>query len=311
MRKIEERLHFINYYRLSAYWYPFWRRLDDGTRLDEFEAGTCWERVMAYYMFDRKLRNLVFDAIARIEISLRTLVAYYWAQESGRSNPQGMLSQYKDSFTVGGRENSRMEKFLGEVGRYYAKSSTECAKHHRDDLGVMDARDLPVWVFVEFTTMGNLTFLISKGLKKKLVATIARDFGFSNGDVFTSAIALLKDVRNSCAHQARIWNRRWLGGRGDEIFKIPRSDEWKLMWDSTRGEWSLPIGGAHLFAEGCISRTALVLTLCHLMLKHIAPESKWDDRLNSVLDYGGKINRYIYRELGFGTPEWRSHPLWN
>ncbi len=63
---IIKRLRDVNYYRLSAYWYPY--RNPDNTLNKEACFDTIWDR----YVFDRQLRLLVMDAIERIEISIRT-----------------------------------------------------------------------------------------------------------------------------------------------------------------------------------------------------------------------------------------------
>ena len=66
----------VSYYRMSAYMLYF-KKLDAaGNVLDEFEEGTTWDNVYDLYKFDRKLRLLIFDAIERIEIALRTQVIY-------------------------------------------------------------------------------------------------------------------------------------------------------------------------------------------------------------------------------------------
>ena len=46
-----ERLKVVNYYRLSAYWYPF-RDPDDS-----FQPDTAFETVWERYVFDRRLRS--------------------------------------------------------------------------------------------------------------------------------------------------------------------------------------------------------------------------------------------------------------
>jgi len=60
-------LYHLNYYRLSGYMLPF----QEGTE-HHFQAGTTFEHVLNLYLFDRKLRLLLMDAIERIEVSVRT-----------------------------------------------------------------------------------------------------------------------------------------------------------------------------------------------------------------------------------------------
>ena len=75
----------ISYYRLSAYMLPY-RVLDSsGNYLDQFVPGATWDDVYNLYKFDRKLRLLVFDAIERIEIALRTQVIYQLSHKYGHT----------------------------------------------------------------------------------------------------------------------------------------------------------------------------------------------------------------------------------
>ena len=75
-------LSHISYYRLSAYMLPF-KILDSGNYLDQFKKGTSWNDVYNLYLFDRKLRLLVFDAIERIEVSIRTQITYQLSHKYG------------------------------------------------------------------------------------------------------------------------------------------------------------------------------------------------------------------------------------
>ena len=68
----------INYYRLRAYWLPFEAPELSGTAEGEhlFKPGTDFDAVVSLYVFDRKLRLLLLEAIERVEIAIRT----HWAQ---------------------------------------------------------------------------------------------------------------------------------------------------------------------------------------------------------------------------------------
>lgn len=78
-------LRAVNYYRLSGYWYPF-RKPDParaGAKLDTFYPDATVAKVWDRYVFDRRLRLLVMDALERVEIDARTHLAYFHAQRHG------------------------------------------------------------------------------------------------------------------------------------------------------------------------------------------------------------------------------------
>src|SRR5690554_4483601 len=66
-----KHLNNISYYRLSAYMLPY-KKSKNGIIQDNFIEGATWSDVYDLYVFDRKLRILVFDIIERLEISIRT-----------------------------------------------------------------------------------------------------------------------------------------------------------------------------------------------------------------------------------------------
>ena len=66
--KAQNYLSNISYYRLRAYTYPF---QDNFQNEQPFNVDICFEQIMELYVFDRKLRLLIFDAIEKIEIVCR------------------------------------------------------------------------------------------------------------------------------------------------------------------------------------------------------------------------------------------------
>ena len=62
-------LSVVNYYRLSAYWYPF-KRIDPVSGDEHFAPGTTIELIWQRYTFDSHLRSLIMDAIERVEVTI-------------------------------------------------------------------------------------------------------------------------------------------------------------------------------------------------------------------------------------------------
>lgn len=81
-KKAEHQLAAISYYRLSAYMFPFKKNVG-GHIVDEFRYGTTWKDIYNLYVFDRKLRLLVFDAIEKIEIAVRCQIVYQLSHRYG------------------------------------------------------------------------------------------------------------------------------------------------------------------------------------------------------------------------------------
>lgn len=295
-----QRLQAVGYYRLSGYFYPFRRTATiNGQRikLDIFRTGATLKTVWDYYLFDRRLRFLIMDAIERVEIAFRVCLAYEWAKSSGISNPQSL----KRNFATKYRKRTQADR-LKMFQTNYDRSLEDFAFHFREDEGVMLAEHLPVWVFVQFSTFGNLHNLYKDGLPLKLRQTIAQLFGFSDEAFFSSLMALLVAARNICAHHGRLWNRKWkydvqnqLNPQRVRLTDIAKNSA-DPCWNST-----LPDN----FNK---EKTAFLLTALHVLLRYAANTSQWDARLMKLLQDSPPC-KGIEAEMGF-PPNWRAHPLW-
>ena len=299
-QEIAHRLQYINYRRFESYWNIHLATAQHTGQL-RFRLGTYWEDILARYMFDRKLRQLIFDALSRIEIALRTRIAHDWARETEDDKPQRSSNHYRASFEVG--------DFLSTVDAYYKDNRSEEAL--RDRKQYKDVRVLPIDLFVEYTTFGNIQKLLSRGIKETsgIVESIAANMGMTDDlDFFLSGISLLKDVRNNCAHQARVWNRRWLSKKHHAILKDSKKPLWECRWNDLTQTWEFSSKGAKLLRR--TGSTAAVLTFCYQIMKIIAPRSLWKERLLRIIDASGIPGKQIMKDLGFANSHWIEHPLW-
>lgn len=321
------RLKAVNYYRLTGYLHIFRETEIDHqgnrTKANTYRNGTTLDLVWKYYLFDRRLRLLLLDAIERIEITLRTHVAYYWAKSTKCSNPQKFSTSYKPDFykTIGSGNSepsrSRKDVLLQTFQRSFDRSIDDCVLHHRENLGFRNVEDLPIWVFIELSTIGELAWLFS-GLKNKLKEEIASNFKCPDIDFFTSLITLIHHARNACAHHARVWNRTWNQSRGTKnnpatrtqlnpIVKNTSLTTWNLQWDKNQNQWAPWTETAREFSFQKTS-TAFLLTVCRYFLRTSANTSTWNDRLMELFTRVDTPSNVIV-EMGF-PKHWKKHPLW-
>ncbi len=97
--------------------------------------------------------------------------------------------------------NSVLEKILEEFKSMVERNKgLPFVKHHINKYGGL----FPIWVAVELFTFGNLTSLYSimKDEDRKVIAKSYR----TADCYFNSWIRLLQEVRNLCAHYARLYN---------------------------------------------------------------------------------------------------------
>lgn len=195
---LRKALETVGYYRLAAYWFPYKTTSDEGKSV--FREGTTFDGIMRTYEFDRRLRLLMFEAVGRIEVFLRSRLAYFAAEEDGAF----------------GYPESAKDKLAKEYS--IAQKSEQYIKHFASKYG--DEHDLPpYWMMVECATMGTLELLYSK-VSPKIRTAVASRLGVK-APVFRNWLSVLRVTRNACCHHSRIWNREW-----GVCPKIPNAWNW-------------------------------------------------------------------------------------
>lgn len=271
-QRLIECLAAVNYYRLSAYWHTFRIPDDPDNRL---MSGTTFDCVWRRYTFDRQLRLLVMDAVERVEIAVRTQIVNRHVIGFG---PFG----YLDQSTLPGLSVTDHRKLLEKI-RYEAQNSREdfvrhfCRKYTAES-------GLPLWMACELMTFGTMLALFT-GLRTRTKKDVARHYGL-NAPVLGSWLRMLNQVRNICAHHARLWNRVY------GVKAVMPEAAAHPVWHAP-----VPVGNDQTFA---------VLTLLRYLLKQVAPRSQWERRLERLFfDYSDVPLRFM------GFPEnWKDCPLW-
>lgn len=155
-------LHRIGYYRLSAYWYPL-RRFElqkcaeTGEllvrRLDEFQPDSSFEQVLSLYVFGKRLRLLVLDAVERIEVALRVDVSYLLGSKDpfAHVNPELLHGNFaKRAAPATGR--TRHQVWLDRYQSMVSRSQEDFVRHYQQKYG----EPFPIWVAVELWEFGML-----------------------------------------------------------------------------------------------------------------------------------------------------------
>jgi abortive infection bacteriophage resistance protein len=270
---IARRLTVVNYYRLSGYWYPF-REVDDS-----FRIGTHIDEIWYRYMFDRRLRLLLLDAIERVEVSIRTKIAYQHSMKYGpfgyATNPSSLLSSV---------DSTTREALLSRMHDETKRSREEFMEHFRTKYG--DEHSLPpLWIAAEVMSMGALVSLF-KVCPKDIRDEVAREFGIPE-KVFASWLLALNAARNIAAHHGRLWNRE-LGIK--PLIPRPFVQPW----------WHDPFTISN-------NRVFALLSICRHCLEVIAPNSGWPKRVSSFIEDSRGIP---LRAMGM-PDHWKEHRLWS
>ncbi len=268
-----QRLSVVNYYRLSAYWYPF-TQINPATGKEHFAPGTTFEVIWRRYTFDHHLRLLVMDAIERVEVAiLRTRMV---EQFTLRHGPFG----YCDS--VNFAPDLDHTRLVREIDDAVDRSKEEFVQRFRQKY--TGEKHLPLWMAAEVMTFGQL-FTFFRYLHRSEKKRLAKMFDLYP-PVLESWLHTLNFTRNACAHHSRLWNR--------QIPIRPR-----LPNKKHHPEWHIPVQIKN-------QRVFAILTILNYLLVRITPRTGWKERLFALLQ---QYNDIPVRQMGFPT-NWQESPLW-
>lgn len=328
----------IGYYRLSAYWYPN-RKSEtytdpadgsDKTRvLDDFRDGTHFSDALDFYVFDKKLRLLVLDALERVEVGIRTDIAVLlgvhdpWVHRDPtklhgnftRQNvPTARIRQIQTLSKQRPRPSdqdiaravgvsAKTVKFVLSNPRKASQSKLDEWLSRLDDKFRKSKEDFakhfkekypndlpPIWVAVELWDFGTLSHFFS-GMKIADQDAIAVRYGLPSGDILEGWLRNLNDARNFCAHHSRLWNRN-----------MPFIPAW-----TAQGQ--VPALDHLLGRASSLSRFYASAVILRHLLTTINPTSSWAERLK---DHVATLPDSPYVTLASaGFPEnWTDQDLW-
>jgi abortive infection bacteriophage resistance protein len=265
----------ISYYRLRAYTYPFQDNKDPN---HPFIQEISFEEIIDLYRFDRELRVLVFDAIEKIEVALRTQIIYQFAMTNG-SHWQTDPNLYRDT--------ARFTKHLGTLQKEIDRSEETFIKHYKSKY--KSPSQPPSWMSLEVASMGTLSKIyqnLKKGQEKRAVA---RSFGIKQIDIMENWMFCFSSLRNICAHHGRLWNRRM-----SAIIKLTYNTKGQFL---TKQEVKM------------IYTNKLYAVLCAVkyMLDQIDSTNGFSDDLKNLVRSCPVCQE---KEMGF-IKNWDKHPLWN
>ncbi len=266
------RLQAVNYYRLSAYLYPFRKNSSD-----TFQKNTTLDLVWKHYTFDRQLRILAMDAIERIEVAVRTQLVYHFAHRHGAFD-------YLKPTNFPKLSQDRFNRWLVDMKDEIKRSRETFAEHFSQKYG--DHHELPpLWMLCEVMSFGKMLTLFN-GVDDAMRRLIAREYGLED-KVLQSWLGSLNVIRNICAHHGRLWNREL----GFKPF-IPRRQKYP--------QWHAPVEIAN-------HRIFAIMTILKFMLRKVAPTSKWECRFSDLLSRYPEIP---LASMGF-PGNWESCAIWS
>ena len=266
------KLKTINYFRLSAYCYPFRIRDEHSNVTSNFIQDANFDEVIKLYEFDRHLRLLVIDAIERVEVYIRTLMTYHLGHTYG-SFGHTDASNFHPRFDH--------PRWLEKIEEEATRSTDVFITHYKRKYSGFPT--LPIWMSAEIMSLGSLSFGYA-GLKNDDKRAISRQLDLHHYKL-KDWLHKLTYVRNVCAHHSRLWNRS-LSIRPATARSRTRNQSTNLRND----------------------RIFFILLILRNLLKKMDNGDQWRNQCTDLIEPIAREKRW---RLAMGLPEdWKKHPLW-
>lgn len=266
----EKALHIlqnISYFRLKSYLIPL---MSDKVN-HIFKTGATFENAYELYKFDSNLRKLIAAELEKIEVSIRTQLAYILADD---------IDIYWFADGTNFQNPIRYTNTLNVLKTELDRSDDDQILHFK---AVYNDPFPPAWMTMEITSFGTLSMLykiLRPGLSKRKIANF---YGVSDS-VFESWLHSIVYVRNICAHHSRLWNRTL---RIMPLF--PRQTTYPFIANSVAN-----------------NRLYYVLCIIKYLLRIVNPNTTFSVRVKSLLTENPQVDASA---MGFPA-NWQNDTFW-
>ena len=273
-------LRHLGYYRFAGYLLAF------EVSRHQYVSGTTFAHVQSAYEFDARLRDLLREGIELVEVDLCSAIAYSFGKQHGafgHTKADNFHQQFGNFH--GESEPVYHTQWLQWLRREANRSQEIFAQHFRRNH--IEFPDLPIWAVSELMTFGQMARMV-RALKRVERKQISDLYGLPES-VLRSLVLHLTYVRNCCAHNLRLWDKKWAVQP-----EFPRHPDWQAPVLTTN---------KRVFAT--------VLLIKQLLDSCTAIESaveSWRDRMTELLSQPPNL-KSANTKLGLPTG-WKNHPVW-
>lgn len=188
---------------------------------NRFVEGATFEELYSIFVFDRKMRNVMFKNILIIENNIKSIISYelskkYGYREKDYLNPKHFR---QESFKL-----SQVNDIINKMKRQIRLNSKQhrATRHYISNYGY-----IPMWVSVKVLSFGIISELYSI-LKEDDQKEIASFYHMSSQEL-NIYLSLLSNYRNLCAHEDILYDHQTQRNIPDtkyhQILDIPKVEE--------------------------------------------------------------------------------------
>lgn len=204
-------LYSSNYYRVSGYGRCFYEN-----QSRRYVSGTTARQLIDVYDLDRRVRNLVLDGVGVVEPTIRSRIAYHFAQIVGGSESYLHEDLYLPSGSEPDQDDARAHfRWSREIeNRKQVLASFRAIQSRREIFiqhHINKGDPIPFWAAIETVSIGDVSRFLRSLRDKSVLAPVTASLELENERKLLQAVQNITYLRNIAAHHGRLWNRRFDG----------------------------------------------------------------------------------------------------
>ncbi len=215
--KTKEILFKENYFFINGYRHL----LTSASNNNRFVPGATFEELYAIFIFDRRLRNIMFKNIMIVENNIKSIISYQLSKKYGHKEKDYLNPKHfrYESFKL-----SQVNDVINKMKRQIRLNGKQhrATKHYISNYGY-----IPMWVSVKVLSFGIISELYSI-LKYEDQDEIA-NFYHVDGNELNIYLYLLSNYRNLCAHEDILYDhttqRSIPDNRFHQFLNIPKVED--------------------------------------------------------------------------------------
>ena len=215
--KTKEILFKENYFFINGYRHL----LIDNNNSSRFVNGATFDELYSIFIFDRRMRNIMFKNILIIENNIKSMISYQLSKKYGHREKDYLNPRHfkQESFKLSQVNDiiSKMKKQIRQNGKQH-----RATKHYISNYGY-----IPMWVSVKVLSFGIIAELFTI-LKDEDQEDISNFYNLNRTEL-NIYLAILSNYRNLCAHEDILFDhqtqRSIPNNKYHRILNIPKVDD--------------------------------------------------------------------------------------
>jgi len=283
-------LSHVSYFRFKQYSYKF---KDYQKKEGNYLPDITFEMIRDLYIFDRKLKMILFEAIEGIEIAIKTLLSNIMSVKHNAhwyTNPDHFFSdEERRMITRNAKKEEDIPKsfdhseLLRSIEKELEYPSEIFLQHYKRNYTPVYP---PSWMMMEIITFGTLSIMFENLKPSDEKNRLCDSFQLTKKHL-VSWLHCFSFIRNKCAHHARL-----VYAKINFAPALPQKKSRQFLAEADQVE------NDSLYAVLCCVQK--MMTTCN-------SSSSFKEKLINLTDEFPNID---FHQLGF-TPNWKKEAIWS